>query len=126
MSENLDKVDFKFEPENRTSIGLVSGEQLTMRRDEVDEKPVYNLLNEAGEVIGSAPSSVVFKLAGKTPIMKVSDDCRTVSVAIVTASKVAGTALDTGLSAWKGCMSLVLLAFLLFIMLGTCSSMIGG
>lgn len=123
MGKGLDSVDFSFEPENRTDIGLVSGEQLTMRRDEVDEKPVYHLLTEGGEIVGSAPNSAVFKLAGKTYVMKVAKDCRTVDVTIITVGKVAETTADVGWNAWKGCMSLVLMVPFIIIAFASCSSL---
>lgn len=123
MSNNLSSVDFSFEPENRTNIGLVSGEQLTMRRDEVNENPVYHLLTEGGEIVGSAPKSAVFKLAGKTYTMKVANDCKTVNVTIITAGKVAGTAADVGWNAWKGCMSMVLMIPFIIIAFASCSAL---
>lgn len=125
MSNNLSSVDFSFEPENRTSVGLVSGDTLTMRRDEVDDKPVYHLLTESGEIIGSAPSSAVYKLAGKTYVMRVSKDCRTVDVTIVTAGKVVNTTLDVGWSAWKGCMCMVLMVPFIIIAFASCSAILG-
>lgn len=125
MGTNLSSVDFCFQPENRTGVGLVSGDTLTMRRDEADDKPVYNLLTEGGEIIGSAPSSVIYRLAGKTYVMKVSNDCRTIDVTIVTAGKVAGTALDVGWNAWKGCMCMVLMVPFIIIAFASCSVILG-
>lgn len=125
MSNNLSSVDFSFEPENRTGVGLVSGDTLTMRRDEVDDKPVYHLITDSGEIIGSAPSSAVYKLAGKTYVMRVSKDCRTVDVTIVTAGKVANTTLDVGWNAWKGCMCMVLMIPFIIIAFASCSAILG-
>lgn len=124
MGTNLNSVDFSFEPENRTGVGLVSGDTLTMRRDEVDDKPVYHLMTDSGEIIGSAPSSVIYKLAGKTYVMNVSNDCRTIDVTIVTAGKVAGTAADVGWNAWKGCMSMILMVPFIIIAFASCSAIL--
>lgn len=123
MGKGLDSVDFTFEPEGRTGVGLVSGDTLTMRPDESSVNPVYHLLTESGEVVGIAPLSVVHKLEGKTYVMKVSRDCRTVDVTVVTVGKVVGETLDTGFSAWKGCMCMVLMIPFIIIAVASCSSL---
>lgn len=123
MANDLSSVDFRFEPENRTSIGLVSGEQIQIHGDDVSgDAAVHHLINESGEIIGEASKSAMSKLSGKAYVLRVSDDCRTVDVTIVTAGKTVNTALDAGWNAWKGCMCMVLMIPFIFIIFVACSA----
>lgn len=121
MSNSLSKVDFSFEPEERTQAGMVSGQTLSpTKRDDGR----FELSYDSGEKIGLIPNAVIDRLGNSKFIMTVNKDCRTVDVTIVTAGKVAGTAINTGINAWAGCLCLVLFVVLAVFMLATCSSML--
>lgn len=120
MGNNLDKVDFSFEPEERTQVGMVSGQTLLpTKRDDGR----FELSYDSGEKIGLMPSAVIDRLGNSKFIMAVNKDCRTVDVTIVTAGKVAGTVINTGLNAWAGCLCLILFIIVAGFMLATCASM---
>lgn len=109
------KVDFTFEPEDRTNIGMVGGTFLKM--GDVSPDGRAQLLDENGYVVGYTPMIVMQKVEGHDAVsMQVNDDCRTVSVNIMTAGKAAQGAVDAGWGCWSGCfMSILLLIFIVFI-----------
>lgn len=109
------QADFTFEPEDRTGIGLVGGSYLKF--GEVGEDGRAQLMDEGGSVIGYAPIVAMKKVEGHgTVSMVVNDDCRTVSVMIYTAGKVAGGAADSAWGCWKGCFMAVLLSVAIMVL----------